>query len=125
MRKGITIVAALCCVLVATVVVSAVTVTNVYNAPNPLVSQTTFYLVYSPTPHSFFSVVIKIYNLGGQQVAQPNAQSTDQVSWDGTDSNGNQLANGSYLYKAYVYELQNGVPYLFWQSSTKTMQILR
>ena len=125
MRKAITIAAAILWVLVGVVTVSAVTVTDVYNAPNPLVTQTTFYLVYYPTPHSFYSVVIKVYNLGAQQVAQPNAQNTDRVTWNGTDFNGNQLANGVYLYKAYVYELQSGVPYLFWQSSTKTMSISR
>ena len=125
MRKAITIAAAILWVLVSVVTVSAVTVTDVYNAPNPLVTQTTFYLVYYPTPHNFYSVVIKVYNLGAQQVAQPNAQNTDRVTWNGTDFNGNQLANGVYLYKAYVYELQSGVPYLFWQSNVKTMAILR
>jgi len=125
MRKASTIAIALLCVLVGVVTVSAVIVTDAYNAPNPLVTQTTFYLVYYPTPHSFYSVVIKVYNLGAQQVAQPNAQNTDRVTWNGTDFNGNQLANGGYLYKAYVYELQGGVPYLFWQSSTKTMFISR
>ena len=125
MRKTITIAAAILWVLVSVVTVSAVTVTDVYNAPNPLVTQTTFYLVYYPTPHNFYSVVIKVYNLGAQQVAQPNAQNTDRVTWNGTDFNGNQLANGVYLYKAYVYELQSGVPYLFWQSNVKTMAILR
>ena len=125
MRKAITIAAAMLWVLVSVVTVSAVTVTDVYNAPNPLVTQTTFYLVYYPTPHNFYSVVIKVYNLGAQQVAQPNAQNTDRVTWNGTDFKGNQLANGVYLYKAYVYELQSGVPYLFWQSNVKTMAILR
>jgi flagellar hook assembly protein FlgD len=125
MRKAITIAAAILWVLVSVVTVSAVTVTDVYNAPNPLVTQTTFYLVYYPTPHDFDSVVIKIYDLSGQQVAQPYAGHTDRVTWNGTDSNGNQLANGGYLYKAYVYEKRQGVPYLFWQSSTKIMFISR
>jgi len=111
--------------LAVSVVTCAVTVTDVYNAPNPLVTQTTFYLIYSPTPYDFYSVVIKVYNLGGQQVAQPNAQSADSVPWDGKDSGGNNLANGMYLYRAYVYELDEGVPYLLWQSSVKTMTISR
>lgn len=111
--------------LVVSVATCAVTVTDVYNAPNPLVTQTTFYLVYYPTPYDFYSVVIKVYNLGGQQVAQPNEQSADSVPWDGKDDDGNDLANGTYLYKAYVYELDQGVPYLLWQSSVKTMSISR
>lgn len=111
--------------LIGAFTVTAVTVTDVYNAPNPLVTETTFYLVYYPTPHSFYSVVVKVYDLGSQQVAQPNAQNTDRVTWNGTDFDGDQLANGGYLYRAYVYELQNGVPYLFWQSGIKTMFISR
>lgn len=119
--------ALLCAAAVALVgiAVSAVTVTDVYNSPNPLVTQTTFYLVYYPTPHSFYSVVIKVYNLGGTQVAQPNAQNTDHVHWNGTDFGGTNLANGTYIYKAYVYEMSGGVPYLFWSSSNKTLQISR
>lgn len=38
-------------VLIGTFTVAAVTVTDVYNAPNPLVTETTFYLVYYP-PHT-------------------------------------------------------------------------
>jgi len=125
MRKTTAIVATLLWVLIGTFTVAAVTVTDVYNAPNPLVTETTFYLVYYPPPHSFYSVVIKVYDLGSQQVAQPNAQNTDRVTWNGTDFDEDELANGGYLYKVYVYELQNGVPYLFWQSSIKTMFISR
>ncbi len=91
-------------VLVCGVTVSAVTVTDVYNAPNPLVTETTFYLVYYPTPHDFDSVVIKIYDLSSQQVAQPYAEDANRVTWNGTNFGGEQLANGTYLYKAYVYE---------------------
>jgi len=125
MRKAITIAAAILWVLVGAVAVSAVTVTDVYNAPNPLVTQTTFYLVYYPTPHDFDSVVIKIYDLSSQQVAQPYAEHADRVTWDGTNFGGEQLANGIYLYRAYVYEKEMGVPKLIWQSNVKTMAILR
>ncbi len=112
-------------VLVCGMIASAATVTDVYNAPNPLVTQTTFYLVYYPTPHDFDSVVIKIYNLSSQQVAQPYEEDADCVPWDGTNFGGEQLANGTYLYKAYVYEKEMGVPKLIWQSDIKTMAILR
>jgi len=88
MRKAITIAVAILWVLVGAVAVSAVTVTDVYNAPNPLVTQTTFYLVYYPTPHDFDSVVIKIYDLSSQQVAQPYAEDTDRVTWNGTNFGG-------------------------------------
>ena len=125
MRKASTIAIALLCVLVGVVTVSAVIVTDAYNAPNPLVTQTMFYLVYYPTPHDFDSVVIKIYDLSSQQVAQPYAEHTDRVTWDGTDSDGDQLANGTYLYRAYVYEKDQGVPYELWKSNVKTMAILR
>lgn len=112
-------------VLVSGVTVVAVTVTDVYNAPNPLVTETTFYLVYYPMPHVFHSIVIKVYALGGQQVAQPYAKDTDRVTWDGTDFNGNNLANGVYLYKVYVWQLVNGWPTLIFESNVKTMAILR
>jgi len=112
-------------VLAGVVTVSAVTVTDVYNAPNPLVTQTTFCLVYYPTPHGFDSVVIKIYDLSSQQVAQPYAEDADRVTWNGIDFNGNQLANGIYLYRAYVYEKDQGVPYELWKSNVKTMAILQ
>lgn len=112
-------------ILASVVTVSAVNVTDVYNAPNPLVTQTTFYLVYYPTPHDFDSIVIKIYDLASQQVAQPYAEDTDRVTWDGTDFDGEDLANSMYLYRAYVYEKDEGVPYELWKSSLKTMAILR
>ena len=124
MRKSLGVV--LVVLLSASAFAGAVTVTDAYNSPNPLVTQTTFYLVYYPTPYSFASVVVKVYNLASQLVAQPNAQSADTVTWDGRDDEGEVvLANGTYLYKVYVYELDDGVPYLFWQSSTKMMTISR
>jgi flagellar hook assembly protein FlgD len=125
MYKTITTAATILLILASVVTVSAVTVTDVYNAPNPLVTQTTFYLVYYPTPHDFDSIVIKIYDLSSHQVAQPYAEDTDRVTWDGTDFDGEDLANGMYLYRAYVYEKDEGVPYELWKSSLKTMAILR
>ena len=92
-------------VLIVSIVTCAVTVTDVYNAPNPLYTQTTFYLVYYPTSYDFHSVVTKIYNLGMQQVAQPFAEDSDCVTWAGVDFDEITLANGTYIYKTYVYEL--------------------
>ena len=123
MRKPILL--AILAIFVVGIATLAVTVTDVYNAPNPLVTQTTFSLVYYPTPYSFHSVVIKIYNLAMQQVDQPYALNSDHVHWSGLDFDDETLANGTYIYKAYVYELDEGVPYLLWQSSSKTMSISR
>ncbi len=125
MRKTITTATTILLILAGVVTVSAFTVTDVYNAPNPLVTQTTFYLVYYAMPYDFDSILIKIYDLSSHQVAQPYAEDTDRVTWDGTDFDGEDLANGMYLYRAYIYEKDQGVPYKLWKSSLKTMAILR
>jgi len=104
---------------------TAATVSDVYNAPNPLVTQTTFYLVYYPTPHNFHSVVVKVYNLAGVQVAQPSAANSDHVHWPGTGFGGSYLANGTYIYRVYVYEEEYGQDKLIWQSGNTTLQIAK
>jgi hypothetical protein len=69
------------------------------NYPNPFNPATT--IAYDL--HKSADVTIKIYNLAGQEVKtllkgkQPAG--SKQVTWDGRDNNGHQVASGVYLYR--------------------------
>ncbi len=72
------------------------------NYPNSFNSDTVIRYTLPQTEH----VVLSVYNLAGQQVARlvedqrPAGVST--VRWDGTDTDGHNLASGAYLYRLQV-----------------------
>lgn len=78
---------------------------NVYNYPNPFNNGTHFTFVLSQLPDE---VYIKIYTIAGRlikeiKVAQSSLTTNfNKVFWDGTDEDGDELANGVYLYKIII-----------------------
>jgi hypothetical protein len=77
---------------------------NIYNYPNPMKDFTNFTF-----QHNFDSPVsasIKIYTVGGRLIKELNKNNiTDKfvnIEWEGTDSDGDQIANGTYIYKITI-----------------------
>jgi hypothetical protein len=74
-------------------------ISNAFNYPNPFTSATTF--VFSVNYPS--QIKIKIYTVAGRLIATLNSLPGDdeinQIPWDGRDKDGDELANGVYLYK--------------------------
>ncbi|MCX6168169.1 MAG: type IX secretion system sortase PorU [Ignavibacteriales bacterium] len=77
---------------------------DVVNYPNPFSSNTTF--TFQHNISSAINAKIKIYSIAGRLIKQIEA--TDlldkfvKIDWDGRDEDGNQIANGTYLYKLIV-----------------------
>jgi hypothetical protein len=73
---------------------------NVFNYPNPFASETQFTFIL--TEHAD-EVKIKIYTISGrliQELQVPSQSSAYyKVYWDGRDRDGDDIANGIYLYK--------------------------
>jgi len=77
---------------------------DVYNYPNPFQSSTTFTFQQNfATP---LNVKIKIYTISGRLIKEIERNNIDEkfvkVDWNGRDQDGNQIANGTYLYKIIV-----------------------
>ena len=95
--------------------VPALTTNLAGNYPNPFNPETTIrYSVKDSTP-----VTIGIYNIKGQLVKtivnEVKAAGEHSVVWNGTDSNGRQVASGMYYYKMYAGKY----------SSTKKMILMK
>jgi 5-hydroxyisourate hydrolase-like protein (transthyretin family) len=79
-------------------------VRDVYNYPNPFSSNTTFTFQHNLTQP--VNVKINIYTIAGRKVQQLEEQNINQkfvkINWNGTDGDGSQMANGTYLYKLIV-----------------------
>lgn len=77
---------------------------DVVNYPNPFSSNTTF--TFQHNLSSSFNVKIKVYTVAGRLIKQiENWNLFDKfvkIDWDGRDEDGNQIANGTYLYKLIV-----------------------
>jgi flagellar hook assembly protein FlgD len=73
---------------------------NVFNYPNPFTHSTQF--TYNLTQIAD-EVKIKIFTVAGRLVRDigyaPGFTGFNTVSWDGTDENGDKLANGTYFYR--------------------------
>ncbi len=77
----------------ANVAAGVLTVGGYFNSPNPFSGQTAFTVDGSGVQ----STSVQVWDLSGQLVFESEA-SGSKVTWDGTDSNGDQLSNGVYLY---------------------------
>ena len=83
---------------------TALRLMNVYNYPNPFKDRTafTFQHNYSGT----INTSIKIYTVSGRLIKEINRQNIPDkfvvIDWNGTDQDGERLANGVYLYKLIV-----------------------
>ena len=77
---------------------------DVYNYPNPFTSSTVF--TFQHNIASPINVKIKIYTVAGRLIKQIEdwdvMDKFVKVNWDGRDEDGNQIANGTYLYKLIV-----------------------
>jgi len=83
---------------------SGITVRDVYNFPNPFSSFTTFTFQHNLV--SSINVKIKVYTITGRLIKE--IEQNDllnkfvRIDWDGRDSDGNEIGNGTYLYKLSV-----------------------
>jgi len=76
-------------------------VKELYNFPNPMREETNFVfnLFGADAPRNF---KIKIYTSAGRLIREINYPASigyNQIVWDGRDSDGDEIANGTYLYK--------------------------
>lgn len=80
-------------------------ISDVYNYPNPFSSATTF-TFQKNSINSPVDVDIKIYSVAGRLIRSLETKNLDdnfvKIDWDGRDQDGNQIANGAYLYKLIV-----------------------
>ncbi len=94
---------------------STLTARNVMTAPNPMSDHTRFVFQTDQLNFTGILVTIHIFNLQGTCVRTLSADltgptasaTTSQLSWDGTDSNGQRLSNGVYPYKI-IFAGKNG-----------------
>jgi hypothetical protein len=77
---------------------------DIYNFPNPFAVNTTFTFQHNLTKD--VDVKINIYTIAGRLIKQLEEKNINQkfvkVHWDGRDDDGDQLGNGTYLYKIIV-----------------------
>jgi len=85
--------------------------TSVMNYPNPF-SDRTYFVFDHNKPGNSFDVEIRIFNINGQFVDSLRAHSSAEglsispLMWDGTDSGGNKLGTGIYIYRLYVTDAE-------------------
>lgn len=97
------------------------TIKELYNFPNPMKDHTDFVFNLSGNFNSAGSK-IKIYTAAGRLIREINFTGIlgyNQISWDGRDSDGDNVANGTYLYKI-VTEDDSGK-----ESSVQKLVVLR
>ncbi len=75
------------------VAAGVLTVSGYFNSPNPFSGQTAF----TVNGTGVQSTSVRVYDLSGQLVFERQA-SGNKVTWNGSNSSGDQLANGVYLY---------------------------
>jgi len=78
-----------------TIIASELDVVSFYAAPNPFETETTF--AYEGT--GVASVMsVTVYDQARKMVWAEELANVTEIVWDGTDENGNMLANGGYIY---------------------------
>jgi hypothetical protein len=79
-------------------------VRDVVNYPNPFSGSTTFTFQHNLT--DMIDVKIKVYTIAGRLVKEIESNSIIdrfvKIDWDGRDEDGDELANGTYLYKVII-----------------------
>ncbi len=79
-------------------------VRDIYNYPNPFSSNTSFTFQHNLSRP--VDVKINVYTIAGRMIKQLEEKNLDQkfvkINWDGRDEDGDQLGNGTYLYKLIV-----------------------
>ena len=80
---------------------------NLQNYPNPFSNSTRFVFEHNH-PDEALDVQILIYNAAGGLVKDineqitPSGSRTNEISWDGTDKNGERLPSGLYVYRLNI-----------------------
>lgn len=83
---------------------SKVELKNVFNYPNPMQSGTWFTFD-ALTPTHMEELIIKIYTISGRlirSISVPCNLGYNRIYWDGRDQDGDEIANGVYLYKIII-----------------------
>lgn len=79
-------------------------VRDIYNYPNPFAGRTTF--TFQQNLSEPVDVKIRIFTISGRLIKEIEQQYINDkyvtIDWDGRDADGNELANGTYLYKIIV-----------------------
>lgn len=74
---------------------------NVYNYPNPMKDQTSF--IFEHNFDETLNATINIYTVTGRLIKELNKSNIRDkfvtLAWDGKDSDGDNIANGTYIYK--------------------------
>jgi hypothetical protein len=89
------------------------TVRDIYNYPNPFTDETQF--TFQINTSSGAEIQVKIFTVSGRLVKTLNffhgggSSFFVSPSWDGTDDDGDELANGTYLYKLIARSAENGM----------------
>lgn len=82
--------------------------TDVVNYPNPFRNETRF-TFQTNVPGA--QVKIKIYTVTGRLIQELEGVSVmgynDEIQWDGRDRDGDEIANGVYLYKIIIRDGNN------------------
>ena len=80
---------------------------NLFNYPNPVTDHTTFSFEHNQSNQNI-DIIIDIYNINGSFVTQlresyySDGYRSNEIRWDATDSNGNIIGKGIYIYKVYI-----------------------
>uniref|UniRef100_A0A7V2ZK85 Type IX secretion system sortase PorU n=1 Tax=Ignavibacterium album TaxID=591197 RepID=A0A7V2ZK85_9BACT len=79
-------------------------VRDIYNYPNPFGGKTTF--TFQQNLSEPIDVKIRVYTIAGRLIKEIEQRYINDryvtIDWDGRDADGNELANGTYLYKLVV-----------------------
>ena len=83
---------------------SDLVIRDVYNYPNPFSDKTQF--TFQQNLSEPIDVRIKIYTIAGRLIKEIEETNVNDrfvvINWDGRDADGDQLANGTYLYKVII-----------------------
>ena len=78
---------------------------NLYNFPNPFSDKTFFTFILPIIPEEF---KIDIYTIAGRKIKEIKKTPGElivgfnKIEWNGTDEDGDEIANGTYLYKVII-----------------------
>lgn len=83
---------------------NGIVIRDVVNYPNPMTSSTTF--TFQHNYNSLLNAKINIYTIAGRLIKTLEEKYLHdkfvKIDWDGRDEDGNQITNGTYLYKLIV-----------------------
>ena len=89
---------------------SKLTIMNVYNYPNPMSQET--YFTFNHNQSGPIDVEIKVYTVTGRLIRVIRQPAIEKkfvtIRWNGTDADGDFVANGVYFYRLKVRALEEG-----------------